>query len=162
MRAGDFSAQASRFDGNPSLVQQWDQQGAFAALPAIRAEALTCACFLGKVGVATYLLDQGVRPVGGAGTGLNALHWAVNRGQLEAVELLIARGADLEQKSRYDGTALGTAVWSAINEPRPTHRAIIVRLLAAGARVADAGYPSGNAEIDALLRRRGVGPAIET
>jgi hypothetical protein len=34
----------------------------------------------------------------------------------------------------YDTTALGTAVWSALNEPRPAHRAIIEELLKAGAR----------------------------
>ena len=56
----------------------------------------------------------------------------------------------------YDGTALGTAVWAAINEPRPDHFAIIEELLATGARVQDAGYPSGWDDIDVLLRRYGA------
>lgn len=56
----------------------------------------------------------------------------------------------------YDGTALGTAVWSAINEPRVDHFAIIEELLAAGARAQDAGYPTGKESLDALLRRHGA------
>ncbi len=156
MRAGDFSRLASRFEGEPALVRQWDEQGAFTAMPDVRAEALSCACFLGQVSVAMYLLSQGIDPAAGDATGMNALHWAVNRGQLEAVQLLLDEGVDLERRSMYDGTALGTAVWSAVHEPRPAHRAIIELLLSAGARVADAGYPSGNEDIDALLRRHGA------
>jgi hypothetical protein len=56
----------------------------------------------------------------------------------------------------YGGTALGTAVWSAINEPRADHLAIIEELLAAGARVQEAGYPTKRDDIDALLRRYGA------
>ena len=33
-------------------------------------------------------------------------HWAANRGNPETVELLIERGAPLEQKNMYDGTVL--------------------------------------------------------
>ncbi len=156
MRAGDFSRLASRFEGEPALVRQWDEQGAFASMPEVRAEALSCACFLGQVSVAKYFLSKGIDPVAGSRTGMNALHWAVNRGQLDAVRLLLDHGVDLEQRSMYDGTALGTAVWSAVHEPRPAHRAIIELLLSAGARVADAGYPSGDEDIDALLRRHGA------
>lgn len=53
--------------------------------------------------------------------GLDALHWAANRGQPTVVRLLINAGADLETRSMYGGTALGTAVWSAIHEPRGDH-----------------------------------------
>jgi hypothetical protein len=41
----------------------------------------------------------------------------------------------------YKGTVLGTAVWSAINEPRPDHLRIIEALIEAGAQVDDVGYP---------------------
>ena len=46
MRAGDFSRLAAAFEGAPSLVQVWDERGAFAGMPEIRAESLTSACFL--------------------------------------------------------------------------------------------------------------------
>ena len=92
----------------------------------------------------------------GAATGLDALHWAANRGQLDAVRLLIRRKAPLETRSMYGGTVLGTAVWSAVNEPRPDHLPIIDELLTAGARLEDAGYPSGHGPVDAVLRRHGA------
>jgi hypothetical protein len=156
MRAGDFSRLAPAFEGARPAAQVWDERGAFAATPEVRAEALTCACFLGQLAVARYFLEQGIDPAAGALTGLNAFHWAANRGQLDAVRLLLRRGAPLEARNRYDGTVLGTAIWSAVHEPRPAHAQIIEELLQAGARVQDAGYPSGNAAIDAVLRRFGA------
>jgi ankyrin repeat protein len=39
--------------------------------------------------VAEYLLTHGVDPTAGAGTGMDAFHWAANRGNLETVRLLI-------------------------------------------------------------------------
>ena len=87
---GDFSRLERLFDertsrsGKPQIVE-WHEQGRFRDQPQALAEALTCASFLGRTGVAVYLLKQGVNPSGGAGTGLDVLHWAANRGQLEAV-----------------------------------------------------------------------------
>jgi hypothetical protein len=106
--------------------------------------------------VADYLLQRGVDPSAGADTGLNAFHWAANRGQLEVVRLLIGRKAPLETRSMYDGTVLGTAVWSAINEPRPAHLQIIEDLLDAGACLAEVDYPTGNSKVDVVLRRHGA------
>jgi hypothetical protein len=160
LRRGDFSRLEPLFvdrpDGARATIVDWCELGRFADKPAALAEALSCACFNGRIAVAEYLLQRGVDPAGGAGTGLNALHWAANRGQLESVRLLLRYKAPLETRSMYDGTALGTAVWSAIHEPRPAHLLIIEELLRAGARVAEAGYPSGNDRIDALLRRHGA------
>jgi hypothetical protein len=156
LRDGDFSRLASAFEGERPLVLLWEERGAFVALPDVRAEALTCACFLGQITVAQYLLAHGVDPAAGARTGLNALHWAVNRGQLEAVRLLVRSGVSLETRNMYEGTALGTAVWAAVHESRPAHPQIIEELLQAGAHVADAEYPSGDASIDAILRRYGA------
>jgi ankyrin repeat protein len=87
---------------------------------------------------------------------MDALHWAANRGQLESVRLLLERKTPLETRSMYGGTALGTAVWSAIHQPRPDHPQIIEELLNAGANVDDAGYPTGNAQIDAVLQEHGA------
>jgi hypothetical protein len=87
---------------------------------------------------------------------LNAFHWAANHGQSETVRLLIRRKTPLETRSMYGGTVLGTAVWSAINEPRPGHLQIIEDLLVAGARLVEAGYPTGHEEVDAALRRYGA------
>jgi len=159
LHRGDFSRLEPLFDGGSDpagdrpLITQWHEQGRFRDEPQALAEALTCACLLGRTAVADYLLTQGVDPSAGAGTGLDALHWAANRGQLEAVRLLIERGAPLETRSMHGGTALGTAVWSAINEPRPDHVQIIAELIDAGARLQDVEYPTGHEHIDAVLRR---------
>jgi Ankyrin repeats (3 copies) len=138
-------------------VVQWCEAGRFDDHPEVLAEALTCACFLGRIGVAEYLLRRGVNPAGGIGTGLNALHWAANRGQLEAVRLLLRWKAPLETRSMYDGTALGTAVWAVVHEPRGAQLQIIQELIGAGARVEEAEYPSGNEQVDQLLRQAGLG-----
>jgi hypothetical protein len=158
LHRGDFSRLEPLFDdrsgssGKPPIVE-WHEQGRLRDQPKALAEALTCASFLGRTSVAEYLLKQGVDPSGGAGTGLDALHWASNRGQLEAVRLLLRAKAPLETRSMYGGTALGTAIWSAINEPRRDHLQIIEELLNAGARLGDVKYPTGHQRIDAILER---------
>jgi ankyrin repeat protein len=158
LHRGDFSRLEPLFDersgrAGKSQIVEWHEQGRFRDQAKALAEALTCASFLGRTAVAEYLLKQGVNPSGGAGTGLDALHWAANRGQLEAVRLLIGAKAPLETRSMYGGTALGTAIWSAINEPRRDHLQIIEELLNAGAHLADVEYPTGHKHIDAILQR---------
>lgn len=159
LRRGDFSLLDSLFQNNgdrPPQIVEWVEQGRFHGHDEELAEALTCACFNGRTEVAENLLNRGVEPSGGAGTGLNAIHWAVNRGQLGAVQLLLRHGVPLESRSMYNGTALGTAVWAAINEPQSDHLVIIEALLASGARVQEAGYPTERNDIDSLLRRYGA------
>ncbi len=140
-------------DGDkPCQVVQWHQAGLFGAHTEALAEALTCASFLGQTEAAEYLMQNGVPPSGGAKTGLDALHWAANRGQLEAVRLLIRWEAPLETRSIYGGNVLDTAVWSAINEPKPKHLAVIEELVKAGARLKTEEYPTGHKAVDDLLR----------
>jgi hypothetical protein len=158
---GSFSRLEPLFDDGPgpdgrAIILDWCEGGLLDDHPRALAEALTCACFLGKTRVATYLLERGADPSGGAGTGLNAIHWASNRGQLDAVRLLLRYNVPLETRSMYGGTALGTAVWSAINEPRGDQIRIVDELLAAGARLQEVDYPTGHEQIDAVLRRHGA------
>jgi hypothetical protein len=158
LKNGDFSRLEPLFAGevvgarNRARIVEWHEEDRFRDEPAALAEALTCACFLGRTAVATYLLTHGIDPSGGIGTGLNAFHWAANRGQLEAVRLLIRWNAPLEPRSMYGGNVLDTAVWSAINEPRPAHVQIVEELLKAGARLVDEEWPTGHKEIDAVLK----------
>jgi ankyrin repeat protein len=162
LRRGDFSRLEPLFDGgfgpagNRPRIVEWYEEGRFSEEPNALAEALTCACFLGRTSVADYFLARGVDPSAGAATGLNALHWAANRGQLETARLLIRRKVPLETRSMYGGTVLGTAVWSAINEPRPDHLQIVEELLDAGARLDEVNHPTGNSRVDAVLRRHGA------
>lgn len=159
LRRGDFSRLAPLFDapeGERPLVLRWHAEGRFEGHPAELAEALTCACFLGRDSVAAPLIAQGVDATAGSRTGLDAVHWAANRGRLDTLRTLIALDAPLETVNMHGMTALGTAVWSAVHEPRPQHLEIVTALLDAGANIDGAGYPSGHAEIDQLLRSRGI------
>lgn len=156
--AGDFSRLAPLFEsqigGSPCPIIRWHEDGLFDGEQKALAEAFTCACFNGSIEVIEYFLNHGVNPNGGINTGLNAFHWAANRGQLKAVEILIREKALLETQSSYGGTVLGTAVWSAVHEPKPDHLQIIKALLDAGAEVGAADYPSGDERVDELLRER--------
>jgi hypothetical protein len=162
LQRGDFSRLSPFFEGTvgPGATQArivtWHEQGRFANHPQESSEALTCACFLGRVPVADYLIARGISPAGGMGTGLNALHWAANRGQLEAVKLLLRHHVLLETRNMYEGTVLGGTVWAAIHEPRPDHVSILEALLDSGADVKEADYPTGNTRVDDVLRRFGA------
>src|SRR5947207_3399378 len=95
LKRGDFSLLEPLFDDQTGPVShqtpiiEWYEQGLFQDEQAALAETLTCACFNGKTLVAEFLLEDGVDPSGGAGTGMNAFHWAANRGHLDTVRLLI-------------------------------------------------------------------------
>ena len=163
LQSGSFDASAPLFGTGTDLavdrprIIEWYDRGLFSDQPQALAEALSCACFLGRTSVAEYLLDHGVEPTAGDGTGMDAFHWAVNRGKLETVRLLIRRKAPLEVRNMHGTTVLGTAVWSIINEPWwPDQLRIIEELLDAGARVEEAGYPTGQEQVDAVLRHHGA------
>ena len=159
--AGDFSRLAPLFeiapDGSVCPIIKWYEAGLFTNEPRALDEAFTCACFNGCTQVVEYLLAKGISPSGGVNTGLDAFHWAANRGQLDVVKPLIRHKAPLETRNMYGGTVLGTAVWSAINEPRPDHIRVIEALIDAGAQAGEAGYPTGDERIDEVLRRHGAG-----
>ena len=161
LRRGDFDRLAPLFtgpEGELPLILRWHREGRFAGHAAELAEAVTCACFLGKETIAGTLIAQGVDFTAGSATGMDALHWAINRGKVAAVKMLMALGAPLETENMHGTTALGTAVWSAINEPwwGAAQIEIIRLLLDAGANVHGAGYPTGNGEIDQLLEKHGA------
>ena len=157
LERGDFSLLDPLFaDGPKNRIVAWHEAGRFTSEPKALAEALTCACFNGRTKVAEFLLAKGVDPAAGVGTGMSALHWAANRGQLEAVRLLLQWKAPLELKNMYGGTVLGCTVWSAIHEPKSDHVHIIEALIAAGAQLEPAGYPSGHPGVDEVLRRHGA------
>ena len=162
LRAGDFDRLAPLFadrTGELPLILQWVREGRFAPYAPELAEALSNACFLGRTAIVRDLIEHGGDVTAGTATGLDGVHWAVNRGKLETVRALIALGAPLETVNMHGTTALGTAVWSAINEPwwGSAHVEIVKALLEAGANIDGAGYPTGNAEIDLLLQKYGAG-----
>ncbi len=89
----------------------------------------------GRNNVVDFLLDNGADLRAGENTGLPALHWSIVGGQLETVKLLLQRGASLEAKNQYRGTALGAAHWCVSNsDPNIDYAPIVKLLIDAGAR----------------------------
>jgi ankyrin repeat protein len=76
-----------------------------------------------------FLLGRGVSLQSQANTGQTALDWAVIGGQAETITLLLSRGADLEAKNAYGGTALGQALWSAAHSDSTINYQQIAELL---------------------------------
>jgi ankyrin repeat protein len=101
-----------------------------------------------------------------ANTGQTGLHWAVVGGQLATINLLLEHEAPLEAKNVYGGTALGQALWSALNgDPGVDYVEIIDVLIAADAKIEPGslawvaqqdGSASTKARLEASLRRHGA------
>ena len=126
--------------------------------------ALVFACGFGREPVAKFLLDQGVDPAAKDGNAMTALHWAAAGRCLTLVTLLLERGAPLEVENTWGGTVLDSTVYFALNAPRTTpcsshgYPAVIEALLADGAEpAAVTPFPTGDGELDGVLRRHGAG-----
>ena len=132
MERGDFSAFNSMIGGADNfdaLIRQWYDKGYFINQSETLAEIFTASCMLGHDGTAAYLLDQGVDPLAGTKTGLNGFHYAASAGRLNVIKLLIDRKVPTEVENMYGGTVLGQALWSAVNEHKSDHAAIIEALI---------------------------------
>jgi ankyrin repeat protein len=98
--------------------------------------AFLCACQFGRNDVVNFLLEKGADLSDQCGTGETGLHWAVVGAQSTTIDLLLKRGASLEERNSYGGTSLDQALWSFINgDPRIDYGPIFEKLLAAGAKV---------------------------
>jgi hypothetical protein len=123
------------------------------------------ACEYGRLDVVEFLLERGTDLKDMADTGESGLHWAVIGGHLSVIQLLLARGALLESRNGYDGTALGQALWSAVNEPEIDYAPVVEFLLKAGAKIEDGtldwlekqpvGDAAAKAKIADLLKHAG-------
>lgn len=98
-------------------------------------EAFTWACVLGRTADAEATLDLGADPEAGMKTGLAGSHYAASGGWLDTIRMIIRQKVPLETVNMYGGTVLGQALWSAVNEHKPDHGAIIEALLDAGSLV---------------------------
>jgi ankyrin repeat protein len=127
--------------------------------------ALISSATYGRTAVAEFLLDRGV-DVDARADGFTGVNAAATSGHFETVRLFLARGASLELRNRYGGTALEAALWGAANRPREAdYVPVIETLLAAGARVnpdavqwwrqQQAASPEAHARILELLANRG-------
>ena len=89
-----------------------------------------------------------------------ALHVAAWRMRPAVVELLIAHGAPVDARDRWNRTPLALAVRACVDSYWSERRTpeSVAALLAAGASVDGIAYPSGYDEVDELLRSHGAGP----
>jgi ankyrin repeat protein len=91
--------------------------------------------------------------------GSTALHVAAWKGVASTVRLLVMRGAPVNAIDGAGRTPLMLAVKATVDSywtERRTPEAVRI-LLDAGASVAGVRYPSGYAEVDALLQTHGAG-----
>lgn len=135
---GNFTALEEALGGPHGFdeqLQKWHYEGRFDSESEALVEALTCSCMLGRTKTVQYLLDNGVDPLAGIKTGLNGFHYAVSGGRTDVVRLLIDHRVPMEVENMYGGTVLGQALWSAVNEFKPTHVTVIEMLLESGAAV---------------------------
>lgn len=138
LELGNFTALEEMLGGPIEFdraIIEWHKAGMFNDVPELLAEALSCACMLGRTATASYLIDVGVDPFAGIKTWLAGPHYAVSSGRLETVKMLIEKQIPLEVKNKYGGTMLGQALWSAIHEHKDSHAEMIELLLDAGAEI---------------------------
>ena len=88
------------------------------------------------------------------------LHVAAWRMRPAVVALLIAHGAPVDARDRWNRTPLALAVKACVDSYWSERRTpdSVAALLAAGASVDGIAYPSGYDEVDELLRSHGAGP----
>lgn len=122
-------------DGFDRQIVEWHADGKFTNEPEALAEALSCACMLGRTDTARYLIDAGVDPYAGMKMWLAGPHWAASSGRLDVIKMLIEKNIPLEIENKYGGTVFGQALWSAVNEHSNSHAEIIECLILAGAEV---------------------------
>jgi hypothetical protein len=82
-----------------------------------------------------FLLDRGADLRDQAETSETGLHWAIVGRQLPVLQLLLQRGAPLEELNAFGGTALGQAGWCFENAPDLDCYPIFQAPLAAGAKI---------------------------
>jgi ankyrin repeat protein len=91
--------------------------------------------------------------------GATALHWACWKGYADLVELLLDHGASLTiEDEQFHGTPPG---WFAhglhnCNEGAGDYPEVARLLIAAGATIPSADLPTGDADVDAVLREHGL------
>jgi ankyrin repeat protein len=110
---------------------------------------------LGKAKALRVLLDLGLDVGQRNRFGETPLHWAALAGQVDAVRLLLERGAPLDVKEKnHEADPLGWAIWGSTNwdDPRGSYAESVRLLLDAGAL--PEGRFEGSKEVQEVLHSR--------
>ncbi len=177
LQAGATAEEAGALDVFLGVCARGDRSAAGYLIerqPDLRAEAstshaghLATAAFEGRHKAVALMLDLGFPPDARGEFG-SALHMACWRGHAEAVQALVAGGADLELANDFGGMPLDTAVFAAFNCHDPLggmttwglpedvrhgdYPGVVRALLEGGADVnVITDFPTGRADIDAVL-----------
>ena len=79
--------------------------------------------------VVEFLLDHRAPLDARSNDGQTPLHWAVIGGHLDTMQLLLSRGASLNEKNAYGGTPLGQAHWCREHGPKHINYAKVIETL---------------------------------
>jgi ankyrin repeat protein len=114
---------------------------------------ITAAAFSHNIPALKLMLKLGFDVNTRGGEGFTPIGHAALRGHVDTVRLLIGRGADLEIRNQYGGTALEGCQWGSLNFRDPTgdYPACAETLVQAGAKVSYPGF--GSDDVQAVLRR---------
>ncbi|MEZ4425141.1 MAG: ankyrin repeat domain-containing protein [Gemmatimonadota bacterium] len=151
--------------GRVDVIERWIQSTPFAPASAEAVEALLMAAWYDQRPTLAVLLDAGVDPSQrAADDGRTALHLAAYEGHAALVELLLARGAEIDAlDGRYGTPPLVWALHAWLEEGRSPdpYRRTVGALVAAGAHVDPAWIDeprlAAEPEVLALLRQRAGG-----
>lgn len=125
------------------------------AAPDQIARAMVVACRFGRAEVARFLIELGVAADSADHDNMTALHWASASGLLDIMDMLLARGAQLEVRNTWGGTVLDSTMWFAANAPArgADYGAVARKLLMAGADPNEIyPFPTGIPALDDLLK----------
>ena len=101
-------------------------------------EGFLAACGYGATDVVSFLLGRGVNAAAASEDGATGLHWASYGGNPDLVDLLIQRGAPVNQRERtHEGTPIEWALygWGTSGASEPAYYDVVARLARAGGRV---------------------------
>lgn len=119
-----------------------------------RESALIVAAQMGQLEAVRFLLDSGVSVL--ANNGMAPMHYASANAHYPVMQLLLDRGANLEQLNEFGGAVLDSTVWFALHVrdeefARRDYLRVLEWLIAHGARVDF--YPELKGEIERVRER---------
>lgn len=150
---GDTAAVREVADREPAIVEQFMSEGGTLLAEFAGNDNAPGVALLLDLGVAIDA-PYGGDPYMGISKDSTAMHVAAWRMSHEVLELLIARGANVNARDARDRTPLMLAAKACVDSYWAEHRSprAVKALLAAGADARGVQYPSGYDAVDALLK----------